>query len=357
MSKKTEFQNKLLSTVISGNDPQVKEKYLDMISHARRIVPKRLFRYRSCDERSLDALLNDRMYFGTPARFNDPFDSVVDFDSQGRRKMFAGVTKEQLVQGTEYFLKNGLPSQLSIHPNTGNLATMMRESLLSNEGEAEAFSKFMAEVSGGVIAQITSLADSNADELEKIYQQVISETFVGCFTETVDSMLMWSHYADWHKGFTLEYDLHNLQSPCVGCQAPCGSSWDYAVYPVIYRKDRFNAMEAIPERVLYSIAKNHGVPVTFQTHDVFFFVKANIVKSLKWKYEREWRLIFACTNPKTNYLPLKPKAIYLGHKISENAIADAEAKITEYAKRNGIKLYQMKLNMDNPKFQLDRVEV
>ena len=33
-----------------------------------------------------------------------------------------------------------------------------------------------------------------------------------CFSEVYDSMLMWSHYADNHKGFLLAYDINDLKN-------------------------------------------------------------------------------------------------------------------------------------------------
>mgnify|MGYP002227506002 FL=1 len=33
---------------------------------------------------------------------------------------------------------------------------------------------------------------------------------VGCFSERNDSLLMWSHYADEHRGLCIGYNLHDL---------------------------------------------------------------------------------------------------------------------------------------------------
>ena len=36
--------------------------------------------------------------------------------------------------------------------------------------------------------------------------------YITCFSETPDNMLMWSHYANAHQGFCVEYDFNNLSA-------------------------------------------------------------------------------------------------------------------------------------------------
>jgi hypothetical protein len=52
-----------------------------------------------------------------------------------------------------------------------------------------------------------------------------------CMTETNNNNLMWSHYADSHQGFCVEYDFRLLK------EDPFNIS--YHLFPVLYRKERF----------------------------------------------------------------------------------------------------------------------
>lgn len=55
---------------------------------------------------------------------------------------------------------------------------------------------------------------------------------VVCLSEVYDSMLMWSHYAQNHTGFCIEYDFKESDMLCK------------QLYPVIYTKDRYAVSKA-----------------------------------------------------------------------------------------------------------------
>lgn len=46
----------------------------------KQYLPRRLFRYRVCNELSIDAFRKNRIYFNSPYNFNDPHDSLVYYD-------------------------------------------------------------------------------------------------------------------------------------------------------------------------------------------------------------------------------------------------------------------------------------
>ena len=94
----------------------------------------------------------------------------------------------------------------------------------------------------------------------------ISETHaLACYSEIPDNSLMWSHYADGHRGIAVEFDLKNpFLSPPAN------------LMPVSYRSERASAR--------YEIAKGFA----FDEHE-FSVVR---IKSLAWSYEREWRQLF-----------------------------------------------------------------
>lgn len=50
---------------------------------------------------------------------------------------------------------------------------------------------------------------------------------VVCLSEVYDSMLMWSHYAQNHTGYCIEYDFEE------------NDMFYRHLYPVIYTKDRY----------------------------------------------------------------------------------------------------------------------
>jgi len=144
-----------------------------------------------------------------------------------------------------------------------------------------------------------------------------STTCASCFSEVYDSILMWSHYAENHEGFCIEYNLYDVL-------------WNHMVYPVLYSDKILN-------------------PLWFSgKDDTNWDKKLLLTKSNKWKYEREWRIIIS---PLVNELiegkgmqiqMPKPKAIYMGCKIERNM--KLKNALIEYTSSNNIKLFKLKMD-------------
>lgn len=54
---------------------------------------------------------------------------------------------------------------------------------------------------------IDSAFEMATDGLNEIYDRIDRHFGITCFSKKSDIALMWSHYADKHKGFVKEYDL------------------------------------------------------------------------------------------------------------------------------------------------------
>jgi hypothetical protein len=96
-----------------------------------------------------------------------------------------------------------------------------------------------------------------------------------CFSEINDSILMWSHYADSHKGVCLGFER---------TADPDNGLGNYGVsIPVVYRDD--NALQSFQPLELDQKATS----------------KILTTKSLVWCYEKEWRLISRPEAPEMDY--------------------------------------------------------
>lgn len=138
---------------------------------------------------------------------------------------------------------------------------------------------------------------------------------------------MWSHYADYHKGFCLGYDFRDTELQ---------SEFE----PVIYSEDMYDATSVI----LGDISNINP----------FWMKYTAMRKHIDWAYEREWRLIkFAWEQDNSKYalsIP-QPKVIYLGCKIDERN----KDKLIDAAKAKSMEIYQMK--MDEKKFMLNPIKI
>ncbi len=164
-----------------------------------------------------------------------------------------------------------------------------------------------------------------------IFKTLKQEFRVACFSSTKDSILMWSHYAQNHTGFCIEYDFDK-------------SNLAKHLHCVRYTKVRKLIPGTFADQD--NMAANHAI------------YEATLYKSKEWSYEKEWRCVF-----NENVFNLPPKkdcylyfdvhsdisAVYLGAKASETY----RAQVCDHYTGTNIKIYQMELHPDcyklNPK--------
>ena len=151
---------------------------------------KMLFRYRIGDERSINAFMEDKLYFSTPEYFNDPFDS------------YAYVNYNNLFGNINFDLDNSLEdflekNQLEIFPLVTNYNKEYLLDLSKNKSNRKEFFKNIQEMVADVSKKITQ------------------NSKIICFSEEYLSNLMWAHYANYHQGFLLMYDKNDLRKALV----------------------------------------------------------------------------------------------------------------------------------------------
>ena len=89
---------------------------------------------------------------------------------------------------------------------------------------------------------------------------------ISCFCESENSLLMWAHYADNHRGICVEYNLLETNQQ----------------------------LNFTPVSVIYSNTKAHFNslnPETSEQDAYELFIQSVTSKSPEWSYEKEWRII------------------------------------------------------------------
>ena len=119
-----------------------------------------------------------------------------------------------------------------------------------------------------------------------------------CFTTNPYSQLMWSTYADYHKGFCVEYDIN---------QSHIRYKHLYEnLFPVIYSKVR----STLPYKILED---NYFV----LTEEYLWHIYAcgALRKSIDWVWQDEWRLLLALQKEvNIDFFPISK--VFLGNKMS-----------------------------------------
>ena len=266
------------------------------------IKPKYLYKFKSCSKHAFDNLVNDELYLNIVSQFNDPTESMAYVDPE---------------------LLLNLAAEINILDQSVN--------------EDNNFDKY----------HMLQKLDLMNDALEYICY-LRDRLKIACLSEVFDSTLMWSHYADCHKGFAIRYRIDDFKiiecSKCTKreiCWRP-----DNMLYPVIYKNKRFNAtLIALSKAIILrdGMLKEIG----WTEEELPIPILSVLQKEIAWKYEKEWRII--CKNFNNETIKIKPDALYLGEDIScENAI-----KLSRIAKKKGIPLYKMSIDYYSPEFNLD----
>ena len=161
---------------------------------------------------------------------------------------------------------------------------------------------------------------------------------IACFCESVQSITMWSHYADYHKGFALEYEMRPTLTK--------GIKEGVGLYPVIYDDIRYDASQYMA----WAFLKMFGISAP--NPDVLSHTKCALHKSRQWEYENEWRLVDYSTR---NYLVenitsinYKPTAIYYGVHISN----ENKERLHKIAKAKGIAEFDMYIDYSSPRYEM-----
>lgn len=205
--------------------------------------------------------IDDTIYFSSPNYFNDPFDCGLDlrFKKKSRR-----------------YIKSHLINMLSNeNPDLNNYQLNKAVEFIDKHFE-----------------------DFNPDNINTRYSLVqnlnhfISRTGVCCFSEKKNNILMWSHYANRHKGICIGFNYKKLVDMLI----------------------HFNVKNNVLTYINKVIYKKYYPSLSGYKNDEM--IDLLFIKSSNWKYEKEWRIIYSEGDDKKIGLPVNViSGIYLGLKI------------------------------------------
>jgi hypothetical protein len=120
---------------------------------------------------------------------------------------------------------------------------------------------------------------------------IYTELGIISFTEEKDNLLMWSHYADQHRGIVVEFDcIHPFFNSNLGHEENTSVG---KLHRVIYRKSRLDKVNS------------HLMEPYFH-------------KSNEWAYEKEHRLLLNLYSADINLIPLTQYKHYESQKYFDN---------------------------------------
>lgn len=206
-------------------------------------IPQRLFRYTRYSDFLLNSLRSNTVWYSRPHAFNDVFDCRFQLVNSSRTQNASMLPK----------LLEALPvERIKLVPGADGKPARIEEvridlpSLIGAE-------HFQATA----IEQLTPL-------LVDRFNSAVWNIGVHCLSETEDSLLMWSHYSDHHKGLCLTVSLKPTFLAQHGFFANKVRYTNY--YPEVSAIDFLIDPHKVVDTVIFT-------------------------KSIEWAYENEWRIV------------------------------------------------------------------
>lgn len=223
----------------------------------------KLYRYQKFSAQSLQLLCHDELYFSDAQSFNDPLDCQphveVGTDVKEMRSILKRLISVRVQQEAESSLKK---IQLK-DKNALEYAEKLGQQAAVNKLNEIAYHATNPEYEISVKeAECWLLTSEIQAELLKRCDKGIC-----CFSASYNDPLLWSHYADQHKGFHVGYSLDRNPKPVV-------------------HKIEYGGNRTIP-MALISAAILNETEESLSNLDL----KVLLRKAPSWKYEKEWRLI------------------------------------------------------------------
>lgn len=226
-------------------------------------IPRSLFKYVTADT-ALRVLTNKTLNWSSPDSFNDPFEFrspfEFGFELEQLEKPFLQRISILVTQqdGPDLFEDN-------------QVADMIREARAQRVGGGDPAK--VQELFRPRFPQYVNHLKQGLESDRNIWQEMKKTYRVLCLSAVRDNILMWSHYADEHKGAVLEFQPKmELATEMLGARE------------VEYSKEVPVAVTL--EQFLLYITGQGPKP-----HSPEALVRSVYTKSSDWFYENEWRIL------------------------------------------------------------------
>lgn len=273
-----------------------------------------LYRYYPCSEYALENISVPQITLVSPVKFNDAYDTLPYFDFERSRRELEWLTPEKL-------------ADLISKARSGENFTTEEKSWFDRDVDAmELFRRGHKDLKIPPSRQelecmVKKVRDIVETPLENLVRQLQRMVRVACFSERHDSMYMWAHYADNHRGFCVEYEMRPFFLGVLRNISDTEPGGSYVAFlPVVYRKDRYDYSWGISGFFKNLLRGAGGEAICEDYLDRWIHLRTSLFKSDEWEKEREWRLVeygFNSVPREYRNVPSRPNRIFLGAKMSE----------------------------------------
>ena len=230
------------------------------VNQRRSPPPAFVYKYTTVDT-ARAILSTGKLRFQSPLRYNDPFD--VQWDP------FWSLRSKQGLAAYREVLREAISDPASWPREISSEAAehLGGERRLLSDHTPEQFELFLDRLVESLDASqaATAMARRNLDDLRRRMRLL-------CVSAVSDSVLMWSHYADQHRGVVLVFSSERLEA---GLRVPLQPVQYCDLLPRVYDDRKFY------REMVYGLEGDSGL-----MRDLTWA----LAKHSGWKYEAEWRM-------------------------------------------------------------------
>lgn len=227
-----------------------------------------LYKYKSINEYTKEALQLNQIYYPNPNSLNDPFDCKSEIYSNSFGMNAEDLINAQLVTSFIHYHTHFKSSYLS-EPKKKHLFNEIKKAK-NSRAAVDVIQRFYKSI--GINYTLLTLK-----ERYKEMSKQINSFGILSLTEDPVNMLMWSHYGDQHKGIVLGIEIDEEES----CKQVEYKN-EFPKIDMSLSNAHFSMNFQSPE----NISREYTIELTDQIINDIFYHKAEC-----WNYEKEWRII------------------------------------------------------------------
>jgi hypothetical protein len=287
-------------------------------------------------ESKLQSFRNNKLWASVPSEFNDPFDCLNQVFLKGNN----------FVNKYEYFHDTFDKCKITFDGYTD-----------VKEEKLRSFIKNLSPTTLDKLYKKDNIRLPDICDNKQITNYFQNKYYITCFTSNLRSILMWSHYAQNHTGFCLEFDpgkiSFNIESKIkksVNQDKALSEGESKVIYNALLKESCKKVDDLYPVCYFDNLEKYRDLLTDKTIHT------ASLLKYKDWVYENEWRIIYPKEGddiPKDrNFFEVNPTAIYLGCDFQESG--KEQKDFLEIIKAKNIDIYKMYLK-NNFTLDYDRI--
>ena len=247
-------------------------------------LPTSLYKYRSLSvsarERTLDTLRRRALWYASPSSFNDPFDCRLPVPTRLDPKAWKALLPRLFPNGLKGVdFDDWDPSTPPPKKVQGMIELVValdhKRRGLDGDAPERPFHEVLNEMASGLVARAAASVDQA----------------VGVLTLAAipDHILLWTNYADIHKGICIELDVEAVTLPRL---APVVYADDVPPYDEVIEAMALHQWNAERPGLLADMAYRAATADLSPAAQWYWTGRWLYAKSSEWRYEQEWRSVY-----------------------------------------------------------------